>query len=333
MKKLTYIILTILIISESASLYGQDPQFTQFYAAPLYLGPSFAGGNGGTRVILNYRDQWPKLPGDYITYALSVDQYLPKYKSGVGLLLFRDEAGGGLVNTTDIGVNYNYNFNITKKWKLSPGIQLYYYNKNIDYNRLIFSDQITRDYITSRSIEMERLATIKPVRHIDVTTSLLAYSNKAWAGFTVDHMLVINKYLNNEEGYLPMRVSVYGGGKYLLSNRIRSKIEESITGAFNLVFQDKYKYLDLGAYYTRTPILVGLWYRGLPVFSDNPNTGAITLQFGYKINSITIGYSYDYTISGLITKTGGAHELSLTYEMKPDTRKRKMMRSIPCPGL
>jgi type IX secretion system PorP/SprF family membrane protein len=162
MKKAIYILLVLTIAGNTVS-FAQDPQFTQFYAAPIYLSPSFAGGNGGTRFILNYRDQWPKLPGDYITYAFSVDHYLEKYKSGIGFLMSRDEAGGSLVNTTNAGINYNYNFNITKKWKFNPGIQVYYYTKRIAYNKLIFSDQISRDNTSSVSIEMEKLSLIAPM--------------------------------------------------------------------------------------------------------------------------------------------------------------------------
>ena len=161
----------------------------------MYLSPSLAGASGGTRIILNFRDQWPKLPGDYVTYSLSADHYLEKYRSGIGFLMLRDQAAGGLINTTEIGINYNYNFDISRKWKLTPGIQVYYYAKNVNYNRLVFSDQISRDYTTPVSIELERLLLVKQIRHLDVTSSLLAYSDKLWAGFTFDHMLSLNNSL------------------------------------------------------------------------------------------------------------------------------------------
>jgi len=323
-------ILALFSILSYHALWGQDPQFTQFYAAPLYLSPSFAGSTGGTRFIVNCRDQWLKLPGDYVTYSLSVDHYIEKYRSGVGLLLLRDDAAGGLINTTNIGLNYSYNFNITRKWKMNPGIQVYYYIKDINYNKLIFSDQISRDAVTPVSIEMQELATRGPIRHLDVTASLLTYNDQFWGGFTVDHILALNRMLNSQEGYLPLRVSLFGGGKYYLSNRLRSKNEESLTGAFNFMAQSQYKYLDLGAYYTRSPMLFGLWYRGIPLFGDNPNIGALTLQFGYKLNDITFGYSYDYTLGSLMTKTGGAHEISISYDISANTKRRRM-RMIPCP--
>ena len=77
-----YILLVTFLVCTDLSLMAQDPQFSQFYSSPLYLGPSFAGTAGGGRIIANYRDQWPKLRSTYISYALSADYYIEKYRSG-----------------------------------------------------------------------------------------------------------------------------------------------------------------------------------------------------------------------------------------------------------
>lgn len=331
MRRIVSIIIFVLLAGKM-TLSAQDPVFTQFYAAPLYLAPSFAGGNGETRIIMNVRDQWPKLPGDYMTYSFSFDHFLNKFNSGVGLLVSRDEAAGGLINTTNIGLNYNYNFKVSRKWNLSPGLQVYYYTKHIDYNRLIFSDQISRDFTTPVSIEMERLSTLPSIGHLDITTSLLAYTDLYWAGFTLDHMLSTNRSLQSEGGYLPIRLSIYGGGKHVLSQMRRSQTQESLSAAFHYMMQGRYKYLDLGMYYTKPPMQFGLWYRGIPVFMDNPNNGAVALLFGYNIRNVTVAYSYDYTVSRLMTKTGGAHEVSLAFDISTNSRKKKH-RMIPCPVL
>ncbi|MGM0478992.1 MAG: type IX secretion system membrane protein PorP/SprF, partial [Bacteroidota bacterium] len=34
---------------------AQDPQFSQFYANPIYLNPAFAGSHGCPRFAANYR--------------------------------------------------------------------------------------------------------------------------------------------------------------------------------------------------------------------------------------------------------------------------------------
>ena len=41
------------------------------------------------------------------------------------------------------------------------------------------------------------------------------------------------------------------------------------------------------------------------------------------------GYSYDFTISRLVTNTGGAHEVSLIYKF--DIEQKKKFKPIPCP--
>lgn len=330
LRKVLFLIVIVLIPLTNSM--GQDPQFSQFYAAPLYLSPSFAGSSGGSRVVLNFRDQWPKLPGDYITYSFSFDHFLEDYNSGVGLLFSRDQAGGGLFNTTNIGAQYSYNFNVTRNWHIRPGIHFYYYQRNINFNKLTFNDQISRDFISPTSVDLDRLTTADKVRHLDIASSVLVYSENYWFGFTVDHLMSVSSTLYDEGGYLPIKYSIFGGGKYVVSGMTRSKSERSISGAFNFLKQSEYYYLDLGAYYIKSPLLFGLWYRGVPIFPDNPNTGALTILFGYRIGDLSIGYSYDFTLSRLVTRTGGAHEISLSYGFSPLNVKRKK-GAIPCPIL
>jgi type IX secretion system PorP/SprF family membrane protein len=327
-----FILFLIPLFSINMSLVAQDPQFSQFYSSQLSLAPSFAGIKEGGSIGANYRNQWPKLKSTYITYAISADYYLEKYRSGVGLLVLRDNAGSGLLTTSNIGLNYSYNFDISRKWRLRPGLQAYYYMKNIDYSILRFGDQILRGG-NGASIEMDQLLNTKPTEHLDFSTSILAYSDQYWFGFTLDHLMYFSKVLSARTDYVPQRYALFGGGKYIIRGRIIKKKEESITFAFNFISQAKIKYLDLGSYYTLGPVAFGLWYRGLPVFSDNPNLGAITMLFGYKLNALQFGYSYDYTTSSLITQTGGANEISINYSLGERSLKKSKHKAIPCPFL
>ena len=281
---------------------------------------------------MNFRDQWPKLPSTYLTYAVSFDHYFEKYRSGVGLFFLRDNAGKGLLNTTNIGLQYSFDFNLNRIWRVRPGLQFYYRFRNVDFDKLLFSDQITFSFISPTSIE---LPPQENVSTFDVASSVLVYSDIYWFGFTVDHLMSVSPSLKNEIGYLPLRYSLFGGGKYMIQKRTRSRKEESLSGAFNFLAQDKYRYLDLGVYYINHPLMADLWYRGLPVFKNNPNAGAITVLAGYRYKGMTLRYSYDFSTSKLITKTGGAHELSLTYLFGGDEfgRKRRKLRMVPCPEL
>ena len=73
------------LLFEKASC--QDPQFSQFYAAPLYLNPAFAGSALEARIGLNYRNQWPQISNaNFETFAAYFDTYFDEYNSGVGFI-------------------------------------------------------------------------------------------------------------------------------------------------------------------------------------------------------------------------------------------------------
>lgn len=315
----------------------QDPQFSQFYSAPLYLAPSFAGSTGGGRVILNFRDQWPQLSSTYLTYAFSADYYYDKYQSGIGLLVLRDQAGeDGLLNATNIGLLYSFNFNINKKWSVRPGLSAYYYSRSINYNAFRFGDQIIRGGNSGTggsSVEMTSIQNMEPVSHFDFTTSVLAYSDQYWFGFTLDHLMYYNKLLAEQGDYLSPRYSAFAGAKFMITGNTLKLREESITVAMNFMTQKKIKYLDLGVYYTKDPIIFGLWYRGLPIFPKNPNVGALAISIAYKFKAFQLGYSYDFTLSKLVTQTGGAHEISFSYTFNERRNQRVRHKMVPCPGL
>ena len=83
---------TLLVLSEGR---GQDAQLTQFYAAAPHLNPAFAGGTLENRIAFHYRNQWPGLPGRFVSYGASYDVFIPKINSGIGVLFAADEAGTG----------------------------------------------------------------------------------------------------------------------------------------------------------------------------------------------------------------------------------------------
>jgi hypothetical protein len=85
-------------------------------------------------------------------------------------------------------------------------------------------------------------------------------------------------------------------------------------------------------YYLKDPLIFGLWYRGIPFTTSQAGDAVIGLV-GIKTNKLHIGYSYDFTISNLISSTAGAHEITLVYEfsvIQGQSQKRKY-RAIPCP--
>ncbi|NBC82681.1 MAG: type IX secretion system membrane protein PorP/SprF [Bacteroidetes bacterium] len=313
--------------------YGVDPQFSQFYSNSLYLAPSFAGVNHENRISLNARKQWPQIPNGFTTYSFSYDRNFDNLNSGLGFLILNDYAGSGQLGSLNIGVLYSYDFRLSEKWHVRPGVHFLYTERRLQYDKLIWHDQITQDGITN-SGGFEN--SLNHVGDIDFNTSVLTYSDQFWFGLTIDHLLKPNHSLYEHEGsddnlgHLPVKYSFFGGTKFILKQELLRPTPTSMQIAYLFRKQDQFKQLDFGIYYYRKPLVLGFWYRGIPVVKPAYTSDSFVFLLGYKMNQLSLGYSYDFTVSRLITSTGGSHEISMTYSFTTKIKKKKG-KMVPCP--
>jgi len=327
------LLLLLLIIASSGPAKAQDPQFSQFYANPLYLAPSFAGLTEGSRIGTNYRNQWPQLSGNFITYTFSYDYNFDQFNSGAGLLFMQDRAGSGNLRTTNIGLLYSYDFAINNNWRVRPGLHFFYTERAVDFDRLLFNDQIRPDGNMPTTIELPPQSRVYTV---DFSTSAMVYSESYWFGFALDHLIKPNQSFYDFEGEefevakMPVKFSLFGGTKFIREGRLIRPLAESLQLAFLYRNQGEYNQLDLGMYWYKNPLVLGAWYRGIPGLSSGGGSDAAIFLVGYKIEQFNIGYSYDFSISGLIGSTGGAHEISITYSWS-SVRIPQKPTMVPCP--
>src|SRR5260370_7748782 len=80
----------LLIFVVCGTVTAQDPQFSQFYAAPLYLNPAFAGATGQARVGANYRNQWPAIAANFNTISAFADFYNKSKNVGFVAIITKD---------------------------------------------------------------------------------------------------------------------------------------------------------------------------------------------------------------------------------------------------
>ena len=335
-KKVVYILLIFVLAGLFAGQgRAQDPQMSQFYAAPLYLSPSLAGSTDGSRAVANYRNQWPAIPKAFVTYMFSFDHYFYRVKSGAGFLFSRDQAGAGRLGTTNIGLQYSYRIRINKDWEVRPGLQCYFSQRSIDISKLTFFDQLS----TGQSSSVEEINYLKRTGYLDFTASALVFSYKNWMGLTIDHLTEPNESLREDMSRIPRKYTVFGGTKIPLNQRLGKYGEEALTLSFLYKAQGKYDQLDIGAYWSKSPLTLGLWYRGIPGLKayepGYQNNDAVMIMIGYGLEDLKVGYSYDLTISRLATSSGGSHEISVIYEFwqEQKVRKRRKHLIVPCPKL
>lgn len=319
------IILIALILFTANHLKGQDPQFSQFYSSPIYLSPSLAGATEHSRVIANYRNQWVSLPNAYTTYAVSFDHFIDNYKSGVGIMVLRDQEGG-VYNATSAGLAYSYVIDVNRQIKVRPGLTASYYNRNIDFSKLEFADEISRGYVSTIEIPKN-----EQVHHYDFAFSVLTYTNDYWLGFTGDHLLGLNKQFADDDTYPSLKMTVYGGARFKFSEAVRSNTDKYISLSFFYKNQAGFNQLDIGANYEKKPFRIGLWFRGIPAFEQTADLNAVVLLVGYSFKDILINYSYDISTSRLLASTGGAHEISIAYLFDFNNGRRKNRGAVPCP--
>jgi type IX secretion system PorP/SprF family membrane protein len=320
------VIIFIFLLCERVS--SQDPQFSQFYSNPLYLAPSFAGAAEASRVAASYRYQWWNLPVNFTTYSFSYDHYFSSYNSGIGFLGYRDVAGSGDLGLLSLGIQYSYNFQLFRFLQIRPGLHFSYLEHGVAFNELIFIDQVMANPIDPGNSGTTFDPSLERTRDVDFASSLLIYSKKVWIGTTVDHLLMPNYSLYADKYRIPMRYTVFGGVELIRKGKLINPIDETMTFAYMLRHQGSNTQLDLGVYWHRNPLVFGLWYRGIPP-TNSQRGDAIIFLFGYKTRSFNIGYSYDLTVSNLITHAIGSHEITMTAKLL--LPRRKKIGSVPCP--
>ncbi len=306
----------LFVFGISENLFAQDPEFTQFYANPLYLNPALAGTARCPRVNLNYRNQWPGIAGTYVTYSASYDQHVDAIGGGLGLLVVNDNAGQGTLRTTNVSGMYSYLLNLTREFSIKFGAQATYFQKVIDWNRLTFGDMIdARRGFVYNTNEVQAL---NKKSNVDFSAGILGYSKRYFFGFAAHHLTQPDEGLLGQSK-LPMKITAHAGATLPLGDK---SSQTSISPSVLYQKQQDFQQLNLGLYVNRGSIVAGLWYR---------NQDSFIAVIGFQQHFFKVGYSYDVTISKLTNATAGSHELSfsLQFECKP---KKKKFRLVSCPS-
>jgi type IX secretion system PorP/SprF family membrane protein len=314
-----------------------DPQFSQFYAAPLMVNPGYTGSIAEHRVIFNGRIQWPSLPNAYQTMAFSYDFWRPELRSGFGLQVLTDKSGSAGLRYTTARFNYSYKI-IANGWVLSPGMYFGYSMLSFDANKLLFGDQLDFGQGTLPGSQDPNVPKLNNIQFFDTGIGFLMYNSKTWVGASIFQLNQPNASIIDGESPWPMRIVVHAGTRLpIYGDKYRTKIVSSLAPSVRYQYQAGSHQLDVGVQYTVSPVVVGLWYRGVP-FMKSANEGnsneALIFSMGLIFDYFEFGYSYDFTISELSAKSGGAHEISLQYEfgIVPTSKKVKRKNQLlPCP--
>lgn len=317
MKKL---LLGLVVFAGISSSYAQDPVFTQFYANPLYLNPALAGTNICPRYMMNHRNQWPSLSGNFVTNSFSYDQYFEAINGGFGLLAMHDMQGQGTIQEVNLAAIYSYHLKVNRKFTLLFAGQAMYGQKFLDWDRLTFGDMIDprRGFIYQTG-DVRRGGSRG---YFDVSAGIGGFTKNFYFGASVHHLNRPNVSMIVGDSPLPMRFTGHAGFDIPLGKKSRYSNPVSLSPNIVYRYQQGFMEMNIGTYVKYDMFTFGTWFR---------NRDAFILTMGISTNTLRIGYSYDVTVSRLTNQSGGSHEVSMGFYVKCK-KKSKKFRTIACPS-
>jgi type IX secretion system PorP/SprF family membrane protein len=311
------IVIFVLVLSTKWS-NAQDAIFSQHYANPLYLNPAFTGTTSCNRLIFNYRNQPFPLFGSFSTYSFSADYHSDLLSGGIGINLVHDTQGG-LADQSQAGAFYAWQSRLTPTWNISFGIQVSYINTRHNRSNLIFPDQNLQG---SNTISNTGETFNQPAgsHNADFSSGILIYNDKFYAGLAINH-LTQPKIELFENSLLERKYSLMMGYNFTTDERPQGN-PGNVSVSPNVIVQSQSSFIrfNYGLSASLKSLVGGVWFRHS---IQHPNT--LIFMLGIKQVNYTIGYSYDYSLSGFSTAGGGAHEIGVLLNFacrEPDSRYR-----------
>lgn len=331
----------------SSAAMAQDVHFTQYFTSPLTLNPAQTGlVPDDIRVAANYRQQWSSVSSNpYTTATASFDMAMLKGKLpegdalGIGGMFLYDKSGsGGLKNTTvGLSLAYHKGFGRDKLQHISVGAQAYLVQKNLDFQKLKFENQI--DPATGQVLyQSGENFTNADLSYPDFNLGLM-YTGKlsehatAYAGLSYYHLTQpVESFLNGNH-QIHARTSAYLGGSFDMNENTvlyASALYQSQASATEVLLGAAVGFImnpghDLE--YTRNTIFyLGGWYR---------NADAVAPYVAIEWSKMRIGLTYDLNVSSFsqATRGNGGFELSLLFFGRINRYERAPEYNWSCPKL
>jgi type IX secretion system PorP/SprF family membrane protein len=347
MKKiLTYSFLISIFLGLSDSILAQDPNFSMFYNNPTYYNPGMVAIGNGLTLRANTRSLWTPIPSKFNTSSVSVEAEAIN-KVGVGFQAYTDVAGEGFLRTSGANFQYMYRPIESKNFLLQIGFSAGLVNKYIDWNKLVFSDQLDEVH-----------GVVQPSAFQNPQTRTVTYGDFA-SGFAIKFNAPHKK---SRQVFRKVMGTLGGGFHHLTSPKDaflgdNERLPIKFVGHTNwnilinkVIYapaaiyerQNKFETFTIGMNVINKPFFAGFWIRNQNYLFSGDNFDSFIATIGVQLNpkntaTYRIAYSFDMTLSRLKTNSIGSHEVSLVIDL--DNRvlfqriknTKKMREKYKCP--
>jgi type IX secretion system PorP/SprF family membrane protein len=306
-------LLIMVIFSAAKEGHTQDAILSQFFAAPVYLNPAFAGAHKGFNTVLHFRSHPLTDATNISAFNGTVDTYIPGLNGALGLVATTNYHGN-MVWTNNLSAVYAYHLQISSDWHMNLGAQAGYFRRDFRWANLDFADpgQTPPDQLWRHSP--------------DFATGMVVYSKRIYGGVALHHLTQPKEGLFGDSK-LSMKHTVHLGAFIEPSPRRRTNtLSFNYFVSPNVIYQGQgpYQRINYGMYFGVERIMAGMWYR-----QDLNQSNTLIFLMGLNYNQLRIGYSYDHSLSGFTNTFHGIHEISLSWYIQSPGKDHHPIR---CPS-
>jgi type IX secretion system PorP/SprF family membrane protein len=337
-------LITFLLACQTISL-AQDPLFSQFYNQRMLLNPALTGLDEGLALAGHYRSQWYKTaPQGFKTWNTCAECRVSDLGIGYGFAVQQDKEGAGILTTNSFDGAFSYTVPFGNNAAMHAGLSGGWAEKYLDFDRLIFSDQIS-----AFTLQYDpKLTNLPPTladrpgktRFGSVGGGLAIRGNLPGfretpinkipfgsIGFSFQHVQALaipeESLLNDPKVKLPMLITFHAGlSMYLPTSWIGSRVNYM---TLNLLFRT-IRQGPLGAVTAGAGITSDNWSinflasRGKNLKPANANSFGISVGKEWKPEGTDSFYKleagYDFPTGHVGSQAGGILELSLKLRWK-----------------
>ena len=285
------LVFTILMQSEQ-TLAQQDPLYTQYMDNLLVINPGYAGSKNIGNALVVARSQWVSFDGAPATRSFAYNTPVEKKNVGIGFSLLSDRVGP--MKQTGVYVDYSYFLKVSENYKLGMGLKA-----GVSFFRANLTDLVTID--PDPIFDNDIYENFLP----NIGVGFFLYSENTYFGLSVPRLIenritreeVSTEYVNKQQIHLYL----VAGHLFKLSDDFQLKP----SGMMKWVRNAPVSFDATALFGFKEKFWLGGMYRFDAAY------GIIT-QFN-PIPALTIGYSFDITLSELGGYQSGSHEIMLSY--------------------
>ncbi len=322
-RKFTLLILLNFLLT--CGITAQDFDFSQWYNNPTYYNPAYVGLTSGLKARFTYRRQMVKVPASFRTYSFSADiaeRGLPG-AGGLGIIVANHSASQGLVNHTIVGIMPSVRVPIADYMIMQMGIQATFVQKRINWDNLIFPDQLDPRYGNIYPTSF-MAPNANKITYPDFSAGLLfqfkGNNVSGVVGGALHHLTRPNESWYEGTSPLPRKWVAHidliwdfeqNRGFYRRSSSFK------INPGFFYQSQNKLSYFAFGSNFYFTHVYLGIWYKNESFEYDTYSLlsfmGGLNIPFS-DVANLKLMYSYDFVIYPEFSFTGPTHEITLIME-------------------